>query len=155
MPCGGSMTILSRSFLAIAVILSLRPSAFAQKPDCPTPLGDRADVAEDRVSDWNDLMRWHRRYAACDDGETAEGIDDKVAMLFGTRWAELMRTAPAFEKNAALRRFLLRHIDVVGMSAEQARELGRRSRTDCPPANIPLCRDIAREADATVREATQ
>lgn len=80
-------------------------------------MGDRADRAEDRVSTWTGVADWYRHDAACDDGETADGPDNRVARLFESRWDEFMHVAPTLRKNPGLRRFRLRHIDVAGMSA--------------------------------------
>lgn len=155
MRLAGFTITLCHSILVAALMALVALPAFAQNPDCPTPMGDRADNAEDRISTWNGVADWYRHYAACDDGETADGVDDKVAKLFGRRWDEFMHFAPTLRKNPGLKRFLLRHIDVVGMSAGQARALATVARTKCTPSNVDLCRDIAKEADATVKEATQ
>ena len=47
-----------------------------------------------------------RRYGGCDDGETAEAVDDTVATLLAQRWNELMRSADAVEGDAGFRSFL-------------------------------------------------
>lgn len=152
MRSSGFTIILCRNLAVAGLAALLTVPAFAQIPGCSDKLADQADAAIAGVTTWNAFASWYRHYAICDDGGTAESMDDTTARLLDKEWADLMRIGSTFRQNAGLEKFLIRHINAVGLTREAAAALGQRAKSQCSTPNVGLCRAIEQAAQETVSE---
>ena len=137
--------------LVMLVVVGVGPAA-ARSSFCPDNREVAADAVIDKVTSWTALRRWQRRYGGCDDGETAEAVDDTVATLLAQRWNELMRSADAVEGDSGFRSFLLRHIDQVALDESSVKRIRASTRDRCRPGNLRLCGRIRSALDRLDRK---
>lgn len=152
MRSNGFTIILCRSFAAARLSALLTVPAFAQIPGCSDKFADEADTAVGGVNTWDAFASWYRRYAVCDDGDIAESMDGVTARLLDGRWADLMHAGPVFNRNDGLQKFLVRHIDAVGLTRQAADALRRRAETQCSTTIASLCKAIEQAAKEMVSE---
>lgn len=139
--------------ILVMLVVAGGGAAVAQSSFCPDNREVAADAVIDKVTSWTALQRWQRRYGGCDDGETAEAVDDVVATLLVRRWNELMRSADAVESDAGFRSFLLRHIDEVALDDPSVKRIRAFTRDRCMPGNLRLCSRIRSALDRLDRKS--
>jgi hypothetical protein len=81
----------------------------------------------------------------CDDGASAEALDDIVVHGLATRWGELPRLARLTTSDTAFRAFVLRHITATASEAELA-SIDRLAQEQCPAGLTSFCADLRRRA---------
>lgn len=155
MRSSGFMTTLCRSAAAGVIFAFLTIPAIAQIPGCPDKLGDQADAAIGNIKTWNAFASWYRHYAICDDGDTAESMDGVTAALLDNSWTELMHDGSAFRRSAGLQKFLVRHINAVGLTRDAALALKHRAEAHCSQPNAALCKAVEQAAQETASEQAE
>lgn len=118
--------------------------------DCSDKLQQRAVATLPAASaGWTSLRRHHNTFAACDDGELAEGYSDAVARLFARRWktsAELLVQPQSFQ------RWAIRHIDGTA-SRSDLQAIQRHTRVcNGRPATVRICAALRHAATSALLE---
>ncbi len=125
--------------------------AVARSASCPASRWEVADGAVATVTTWRALRRWQHRFGGCDDGSTAEALDDTVAAFLTQRWDELMRLGGEVEHDPGFQTFVLRHIDAVGFDEPTWTQARRLATGKCTPGNLRLCGRIRDALDQVGR----
>jgi hypothetical protein len=105
----------------------------------------------DRLRTWNALYKSYRLYRQCDDGAIAEGYSESVARILVDHWKTLPELDLLTKKDAGFRRFVLLHVDAT-LDTDDVAIVRRRARRQCPLGLDRLCNDLAKEAEAALRE---
>ncbi len=137
----------------VMLVMASGGPAVAQSSFCPDNREVAADAVIDKVTSWTALRRWQHRYGGCDDGETAEAVDDTVATLLAQRWNELMRSADSVESDPGFRSFLLHRIDEVALDDPSVKRIRASTRDRCMPGNLRLCSRIRSVLDRLDRKS--
>jgi hypothetical protein len=134
--------------LLAALVLPLLPvRAAGAEERC----SDTADRLLFKTKSWADLRRWFTRYADCDDGYLAEGLDDYVAVFLASKWRDLPKLEREIQKEPRFREFVLLHIGATANDDDL--EAARNNATQrCPARSAALCAAIASKAQSALEE---
>ena len=130
---------------AVALVVAITLSAFAQKRPCSEAEARQADAAVDTLHSWDGLYQWYKRYRQCDDGGTAEGVSEAVARNLVDRWKSLPRLAELGTKDEAFRKFVVRHLDET-LGADDLRKIREYAEKRCPDRLHQLCHALRKGA---------
>lgn len=146
----------SRHFLAVltSVILCGASAATAAERVGGCPLTDQEFVSQlSTMNDWKTIYAvFKRNLPACpDDGMFAEGYSDVVVRAFAKRWSQVRELQALTTRDPAFRAFVLRHIDATVDPKELDQTL-RNAKARCPVGANRLCKEIAANAAAAIKE---
>jgi len=118
---------------------------------CTREQAIKADEATDTLKSWEAVHDFFKKYAECDDGGIAEGIDDGVAKLLANDWAHIAVLQKLTDADQDFGEFVLRHISMTADSSDIARA-NKLARNECPPNAKRICKDVKAETDELNRE---
>jgi len=145
-----SIRVVPMIFICLVGIF-LADTAHAQKHACTTAEGRRVVDEADRLRTWNALYKSYSLYRQCDDGAIAEGYSESVARILVDHWKTLPELDLLTKKDAGFRHFVLLHVDAT-LNTDDVAIVRRRAKRECPSGLDSLCKDLAKEAEAALRE---
>jgi hypothetical protein len=125
--------------------------ACAQQHPCTHAEELRADKEAGTLRSWDSLYRSYKLYRQCDDGSIAEGYSESVVRILADHWSTLSRLATLSRRDARFRRFVLGHVDAT-TNPDDLKKIRVKANTQCPPRLGAICADLAKEADAALKE---
>ncbi len=108
--------------------------------------------ASDAVKNWNQLIKYHEQYGACDKGDVAYTNMGMVERLFLDDWKGLWRVKP-FEKSPEAWSFVLGHINdrwIFGSNHWFLQQLSFQ----CPEAYENICQEMKQKYESSKRTVT-
>jgi hypothetical protein len=120
---------------------------------CTESQGRRALDQADSLRSWSALYVSYKEFRRCDTGAIAEGYSESVARIFVDHWASLPELDRIANTDAEFRSFVLRHLDATD-NTDDIVAAKRNAHTRCPQLSQSLCRDLIKQADAALKEAT-
>jgi hypothetical protein len=130
----------------------LSTSGFGQQPPCTEAEGNRALDEADSLRTWDALYRSYRSYRNCDDGAIGEGYSESVIRILAHHWSTLPRLDRLVRQDTEFRRFVIRHVDAT-LNTDDVVLVKHKAKTGCPVGLGKLCNDLAKQADAALKEA--
>jgi len=129
----------------MALSLFCSAVALAQRPGCTAEQARRADEEASHLQSWDSLYRSFLRFQNCDDGSIAEGYDDVVSLkLLIGKWDTLPQLGALMGKDKHFRAFVLKHISLTALSADDLKLLKVNAVHHCPAGQKEICNDIRR-----------
>ena len=77
------------------------------------------------------IHRWYRAYRPCDDGATAEGLNEAVARNLADRWGMLPWLATLAGNDSGFKRFVLKHVDHT-LNDDDLKKISTNAAGRCP-----------------------
>ncbi|MHB8916285.1 MAG: hypothetical protein ACYC4K_10795 [Thiobacillus sp.] len=141
---------LSATFTISLYVLS---PAIAQERPSGCPITDQEFVSQlSTMKDWKTIYAvFKTNLPGCpDDGMFAEGYSDVIVRALAKRWnsRELKNLT---DRNSAFRAFVLRHIDAT-TDPDELNQALKNARAKCPVGASRLCKEVARNATAAIKE---
>ena len=140
-----------RRLICFSVLVFSASIACAQQRPCTDAEALRADTEADTLRSWDSLYRSYKLYRQCDDGGIAEGYSESVVRILADHWSTLSRLATLSRRDARFRRFVLGHVDAT-TNPDDLKRIRMNANTQCPPRLSAICADLAKEADAALKE---
>jgi len=102
-------------------------------------------------SDWLDVHAvFKRNFPSCkDDGLYADGYTNLVVGVMATNWGDLALLDDLMRKNAAFKRFILRHIGASAGENDLSRVL-HNAEVGCLKQSVHLCQEIAKRCKSAL-----
>jgi hypothetical protein len=125
--------------------------ACAQQRPCTDTEAFRAETQTDTLRSWDALYRSYKLYQQCDDGGLAEGYSEAVVRILADHWNTLSRLVTLSRRDARFRQFVLRHVDAT-TNPDDLKKIRINASSQCPPRLSAICADLAKEADAALKE---
>jgi hypothetical protein len=141
-------------FATVICLLALSHAANAQEfkappwfsaSRCTRDKSEAADRDLDGLLDWAAVYRTFKLYKQCDDGGTAEGYSDAVAILLTKHWSSVGVLARLARSNPEFGDFVLLHVDSL-MSPDQARTIASNAEKHCPVGAKEMCKRLGAKA---------
>lgn len=133
-------------FCGAAAAQEFRGPPWFSATGCTRAISDAADRDLDRLKSWAAVYRTFRLYRQCDDGGTAEGYSDTVAILLTEHWPDVTELSNLSKSHPLFERFVLWHIDGL-MSPEQSQLIKENARNRCPAGAKRLCRHLEKAVE--------
>jgi hypothetical protein len=139
--------------IGLVSILFAVQAGYSQKRPCADAQGRRALDEAGALRSWDALYGSYRLYRQCDDGAIGEGYSESVARILVDHWNTLPHLAHLAEKDPGLRRFVMEHVDGT-LNMDDAEKIRRNAKGQCPAGLRTFCNDLAKQADAALKEAS-
>lgn len=117
----------------------------AQSKTCSVREAEAADAMVDRIDGWTRVAEAYKKFGHCDDGGIAEGNSEAVARLLVDQWQTLPMLAKLVERDPALKRYVLRHIDTT-LDTDDLEKIKSLASSSCARGLASLCRELAAAA---------
>jgi hypothetical protein len=140
-----------RRLICFSVLAFSGSIACAQQHSCTDTEALRAETQVDTLRSWDSLYRSYKLYRQCDDGSIAEGYSESVVRILADHWGTRPRLAALSKRDARFRRFVLGHVDAT-TNPDDLKKIRINANTQCPPRLSAICADLAKEADAALKE---
>lgn len=138
-----------KTYLLLIVLLFMNPIG-AYAATCSERDAYAAGTVVDYLDSWQNLNLAYRQFLSCDDGGIAEGFSEAVARLLVDQWSKFNELLVLSARDVGFKKFVLSHIDGT-LNIEDLRRIKSLVETRCPKDAKELCGEIAREADAAIK----
>ena len=125
--------------------------ACAQQHPCTDAEARTAEAQADTLRNWDSLYRSYKLYRQCDDGAIGEGCSESVVRILADHWSTLSRLVTLSRRDPRFRQFVLRHVDAT-TNPDDLKKISINASTQCPLRLSALCADLAKQADAAIKE---
>ena len=129
-------------------------SVDAQHRTCSNDDATAAEKAAVALQSWTAVYDAYRRYGHCDDGAVAEGFAGSVVKLLAVRWDQFEALHGLTLADPGFRQFVMNHVYATGSEAS-LRIVIRNATQRCGSDAKPLCRDLERAAQMSIREGSE
>jgi hypothetical protein len=136
----------------ILVFLTFSTLGLGQQHPCTDAEGKRALDEADSLRTWDALYKSFRSYRNCDDGAIGEGYSESVIRILADHWSTLPRLDGIGKQDIEFRRFVIRHVDAT-LNTDDVVLVKRKATAACPVGLSKLCSDLAKQADAALKDA--
>ena len=123
----------------------------AQKRGCGDVEGQHAFDEAIALRSWDALYKSYKLYRQCDDGAVGDGYSESVARILSDHWNTLPELARLARKDSQFRAFVIGHVDAT-LTTDDVRKIGKNAKTQCPMGLRTVCNDLAKQADAALKE---
>ena len=123
----------------------------AQKRGCGDVEGQHAFDEAITLRSWDALYKSYKLYRQCDDGAVGEGYSESVARILSDHWNTLPELARLAGKDSEFRAFVIGHVDAT-LTMDDVRKIKKNAKTQCPMGLRTVCNDLAKQADAALKE---
>ena len=123
----------------------------AQKRGCGDVEGQHAFDEAITLRSWDALYKSYKLYRQCDDGAVGEGYSESVARILSDHWNTLPELARLAGKDSQFRAFVIGHVDAT-LTMDDVRKIRKNAKTQCPMGLRTVCNDLAKQADAALKE---
>jgi hypothetical protein len=137
-----------------ATLAFVSGSPHAQHHTCSNDDAAAAERAAVGLQSWTAVYDAYRRYGQCDDGAVAEGFAGSVVKLLAVRWDQFEALHGLTLADPGFREFVMNHVYATGPEAS-LRVVIRNTTQRCRSEAKPLCRDIERAAQTSIREGSE
>ena len=137
-----------------AILAFVTVSAHAQHRTCSNDDSNAAEKAAIALQSWTAVYDAYRRYGHCDDGAVAEGFASSVVKLLAVRWDQFEALHGLTLADPGFRQFVMNHVYATGPEAS-LRTVIRNATQRCRSEAKPLCRDLERAAQTSIREGSE
>jgi len=124
---------------------------YAQKPGCTDIEGRHALDEAETLRSWDALYKSYKLCRQCDDGAIGEGYSESVARILADHWNTLPEMARLARKDSQFRVFVMGHIDAT-LNMDDVEKIRKKARAQCPTGLRAVCSDLAKQADAALKE---
>lgn len=139
--------------LTIIAICAVSPAiAYGRPAGCT--ITDQEFVSQlTTMKDWKTIYAvFKTNFPGCpDDGMFAEGYSDVIVRALAERWNNSQELKILTDRNPAFRAFVLRHIDAT-TDPDELNQALKNARSKCPVGASRLCKEVARNATAAIKE---
>jgi hypothetical protein len=150
------MTRPTRSFaitLGLIVIVFSAHVGYAQKRPCTDAEARRALDEAEMPRSWDALYRSYGLYRQCDDGAIGEGYSESVARILADHWDTLPQLDRLATRDPRFRRFVVKHLDAT-LNMDDVEAVRKKAATQCPTGLRTLCNDLAKQANAAIKNGS-
>ena len=140
-----------RRLICFWVLVFSASIACAQQHPCTDAEVDTAMAQADTLRSWDALYRSYKLYRQCDDGAIAEGYSESVVRILADHWSTLSRLVTLSRRDPRFRRFVLEHVGAT-TNPDDLKKIRISANTQCPPRLGAICADLAKQADAALKE---
>jgi len=137
-----------------AALASVAISVDAQHRTCSNEDVAVAEKAAIGLESWTAVYDAYRRYGQCDDGAVAEGFAGSVVKLLAVHWEQFEALHGLTLADPGFRQFVMNHVYATGPEAS-LRTVIRNTTQRCRSEAKPLCRDLERAAQTSIREGSE
>ena len=132
--------------VVIAIIIFGDIVGYTQEHPCTDTEAKKAEDEAIGLRSWDDLYKSFKLYKQCDDGAIGEGYSESVARILVNRWNTLSRLETLGTKDAAFRRFVLKHVDGT-IASDNVVKINKNVTLSCPKNLQKLCSDLKMQID--------
>jgi hypothetical protein len=140
-----------RLLICFSVLTFSASIACPQQHPCTDAEALRADTKLDTLRNWDSLYRSYKLYRQCDDGAIGEGYSESVVRILADHWNTLSRLVTLSRRDPRFRQFVLRHVDAT-TNPDDLKKIRINASTQCQPGLSAICADLAKRADAAIKE---
>jgi hypothetical protein len=133
--------------LYLGMLLSFATPLPVSGAENPSSICSRADAiqaeeATDRLNTWDEVHGFYKRFRSCYDGGIAEGVHDKVQLLWANHWNQLPRMLALFRSDDGFRRFIWPIIKVEDFPQDAFKKVLANAQRNCPRDGADFCAAI-------------
>ncbi|MDF3983948.1 hypothetical protein P3W23_18290 [Luteibacter sp. PPL554] len=142
--------------LVLGVMLCFLVDPVSARDSCsPTQSNQAVYRLKEARKSWKTLRVHQKIFAACDDGELAEGYSDAVVTLFAQNWSHFGQFVALARDDAAFQRWTMKHIDASASTDDLKKIVEHTSRCTVKADEKELCSMIRESAEAALSEIEQ
>jgi hypothetical protein len=125
----------------IAVAL-LTASAPALAKECTREEAYAAESVTDYLESWRNVHLFYQQFGHCFDGVVAEGLEDKVRILWADHWSTLPEMIELTDKDKGFKQFLWQRISDETFPQDAFARLVQHAKSECPAVATEFCRAV-------------
>jgi hypothetical protein len=123
----------------------------AQKRGCGDVEGQHVFDEAITLRSWDAPYKSYKLYRQCGDGAVGAGYSESVARILSDHWNTLPELARLARKDSQFRAFVIGHVDAA-LTMDDVRRIRTNAKTQCPMGVRTVCNDLAKQADAALKE---
>jgi hypothetical protein len=105
-----------------------------------------AEVNTDYLDSWANVYQFFKQFRHCYDASIAEGAEDKIQVLWATRWSAISQMIALTKKDSEFKTFIWQRITDETFPQERFAVFVRNAKTSCPEVAAEFCRAVIKAA---------
>lgn len=122
--------------------LTMSAIANAGEKECSREEAYAAEAVTDYLDSWENMYIFFKQFRHCYDGSIAEGAEDKIQVLWTTRWRDLPRMIALTNKDPEFRKFIWSVVHSEAFPQDAFDKVLHAARNLCPPGAAEFCREV-------------
>jgi hypothetical protein len=131
---------------AIASSFALALPCQAVARDCTREEAFAAQTITDYLDSWDNVLLFFKQFHHCYDGAIAGGAQDKIQLLWATRWNELPRMIALTDRDPGFKDFLWVVLRSEAFPQDTFAQVVNNARRSCPPGAREFCAAVKKAA---------
>jgi hypothetical protein len=142
--------VLRSLYLGVFLSFATTHSSEGAEParDCSPDEAIRAEEATDHLNAWHDVYSFYKQYRQCNDGAIAEGVHDKVQLLWANHWDQVPLMLALVKRDAGFKRFIWPIIMAEDFPMDEFQQVLANAKNKCPRGAAEFCAAIKSAAGA-------
>lgn len=130
--------------LAIAALALYSSAPYAQDATqaCTRDEALAADVVTDYLTTWENVYSFYKQFRHCYDGAIAEGVQDKVQLLWASRWSELPKMLAFTRRDPEFKNFIWNIMDSEAFPQDTFNTVLAHATRRCPKDATEFCQAV-------------
>jgi len=130
---------------SIVFVAVASPSCLATD-QCSRSEAASADSAIDHLDSWDNVYHFFKQYGHCYDASIAEGVDDKIQLLWADHWENLHRMLELTTKDPKFKAFIWQRMSDQDFPADTHARILLKAKSSCPTGASEFCRTFVATA---------
>jgi hypothetical protein len=127
------------------IVLGLMPLLGSAR-ECTRDEAYAAESVVDYLTSWENVHLFYQQFRHCYDGGIAEGVQDRVQLLWSDRWSDLPKMLSLTKKEPKFNAFVMRSLFTEAFPQETFDKVLRNATTRCPAIGRAFCAEVKKAA---------
>jgi len=98
-----------------------------------------AESVVDYIDSWDNVYLFFKQFGHCYDASIAEGVDDKVQLLWANHWQDLPRMLQLTAQDPKFKAFMWQRVHDEDYPADEFAKTLNYAKTACPKGGASFC----------------
>lgn len=125
-------------------------AASSVRTNCTKTAAKAADAAIDDLENWAAVYRFYKRFGRCYDASIAEGVNDKVQLLWANHWETLPNMLAYTANDSGFKKLAWRIVRSDDFPQDAFTVVLKHATQNCPMGGTSFCRTVKATAQARV-----
>jgi len=142
---GNTLILPDMNKLLVAILVGLTPLVGLTR-ECTRDEAYAAETVVDYLNSWENVHLFYQQFRHCYDAAIAEGVQDRVQVLWADRWSELPKMVLLTQKDPQFKEFVLRSLFTEAFPKDRFDKILLNASQKCPAAGLSFCAEVKRAA---------
>jgi hypothetical protein len=130
----------------VAFVLVLGAMLGAKAAECTRDEAYAAETVVDYLNSWENVRLFYEQFRHCYDGGIAEGVEDRMQLLWADRWGDLPKMLALTKEDPGFNAFVMRSLFSEAFPQDTFAKVLRNAKTKCPAEGRIFCSEVKKAA---------